>query len=194
MRDGRLLRCKWVLHIILKLTSGRKRPSQLLREIEGIKDRVLFDRLSRLVNTGLVIREASGGYPKETYYYLKNPSEFLPLRDWIFSAGLSVEAVVKLFSCKWTLPIMKTLREPLTPSCIKRELAGISDKVLQERLRELERLGIVHREVLPSRPPRVLYSLTAKGQEILPLLLKLDAFTLCKPKKRSPCPSPERDS
>lgn len=46
---------------------------------------------------------------------------------------------------------------------IRRNISGISTKVLTDRLRSLEELGLVHREVHPTSPPAVEYSLTELG-------------------------------
>ncbi len=60
---------------------------------------------------------------------------------------------------------------------LRRMLPGISPRVLSQKLRELERNGMVHREVLASRPPQVRYSLTDRGWTIAwlaqPVLLYL---------------------
>jgi DNA-binding HxlR family transcriptional regulator len=196
MRKGKrsVLSCKWALQIIILLTEGKKRPSQIMKEIDGLGERILFDRLSRLVNAGLIQRWTNGGYPRESYYYLKDPEEFLPLREWLMKVNFPLEDLVKLASCKWTLPILNSLNEPRTPSQIKKILKGISDKVLQERLRKLERLELIERAVLPTRPPTVIYSLTKNGKENLPLLNRLSTVILCKPKRHSQVPSPVRDS
>lgn len=47
-----------------------------------------------------------------------------------------------------------------------RSVVGISAKVLTENLRDLEMAGIVLRKVYPEVPPRVEYSLTAKGEDL----------------------------
>lgn len=47
---------------------------------------------------------------------------------------------------------------------------GISAKVLTQRLKRLEGHGIVHREVMPTSPPTVEYSLTEIGQELVPAI------------------------
>ncbi|MBT2506132.1 helix-turn-helix transcriptional regulator [Streptomyces sp. ISL-98] len=47
---------------------------------------------------------------------------------------------------------------------LKRQVPGVSEKMLIQQLRELESDGIVHREVYPEVPPRVEYSLTEMGQ------------------------------
>ena len=46
----------------------------------------------------------------------------------------------------------------------------ISARVLTQQLRELEEDGVIHREVFPVVPPRVEYSLTARGRSLLPIL------------------------
>ena len=49
-------------------------------------------------------------------------------------------------------------------------LVGASAKVLTEQLRELERCGMIRRQVLPARPPRTSYGLTPFGESVLPVL------------------------
>ncbi|MEV6901272.1 winged helix-turn-helix transcriptional regulator [Amycolatopsis sp. NPDC051372] len=56
---------------------------------------------------------------------------------------------------------------------LKRSVAGISEKMLIQSLRELEHDGIVHREAYTEIPPRVEYSLTERGQALNTALLSL---------------------
>ena len=53
---------------------------------------------------------------------------------------------------------------------------GISDRLLSERLRELEAVGIVKREVSPGPPVRFRYELTSAGHELEPALGALEAW------------------
>lgn len=55
-------------------------------------------------------------------------------------------------------------------------IPGISDRLLTERLRELEAEGVLDRRVLPGPPVRVEYSLTAKGQELEGVIRALSAW------------------
>ena len=72
---------------------------------------------------------------------------------------------------KWTILVIRDLAEGRTRFCeLERSLAGISPRTLSLRLRELEAQGIVARETFPEVPPRVEYSLTAKGNALLPLI------------------------
>lgn len=56
---------------------------------------------------------------------------------------------------------------------LKRTLADITPKMLTQTLRELEEDGLVHRKVYPEVPPKVEYSLTEVGQELIPLIRHL---------------------
>ncbi len=49
---------------------------------------------------------------------------------------------------------------------LKREVDGISTKVLTERLRMLEEIGIIDRDYKPTIPPQVTYKLTERGKEL----------------------------
>jgi DNA-binding HxlR family transcriptional regulator len=51
-----------------------------------------------------------------------------------------------------------------------RALAGITQKMLTQQLRELEKDGIVHRQVYPQIPPKVEYSLTPLGESLRPVV------------------------
>lgn len=53
---------------------------------------------------------------------------------------------------------------------LRRDIAGVSPKVLTQQLRQLERDGLVHREQFAEMPLRVVYSLTELGRSVLPLL------------------------
>ena len=75
--------------------------------------------------------------------------------------------LVTLLADKWTIPIVHLLaRGGRRPGEMRREVKGISQKMLTQTLRSLERYGIVERKVHPTVPPRVDYSLTALGRTL----------------------------
>lgn len=76
---------------------------------------------------------------------------------------------------KWKLPIICLLASgnPIRYSSIKRKLDGITNMMLAQSLKELEAVGIVHREQYNEVPPRVEYTLTNKGSSIVPILMQL---------------------
>jgi len=69
----------------------------------------------------------------------------------------------------WTPNILWYLREgPRRFNELRRDIDGVSGKVLSQRLRRLQSDGIVTRTVMPTSPPTVDYELTDFGREILP--------------------------
>ena len=75
--------------------------------------------------------------------------------------------VTNLVSRKWTLAIVRALDiHTKRHSELNKELLGITQKVLTETLRDMERSGIVDRIIHPTIPPRVEYQLTNTGLEL----------------------------
>ena len=82
-----------------------------------------------------------------------------------------VATTVQLIGSKWKLLILRNLlARPWRFNELKKDLAGISQKVLTDSLRSLENDGIVTRTVYPEIPPRVEYSLTELGRSLKPIL------------------------
>ena len=78
---------------------------------------------------------------------------------------------------KWTILVIRDLADGHTRFCeLERSLEGISPRTLSLRLRALEEEGIVERQTFPEVPPRVEYSLTAKGRALLPLIEDMRSF------------------
>ncbi|CAL2085868.1 helix-turn-helix domain-containing protein [Tenacibaculum sp. 190524A02b] len=81
---------------------------------------------------------------------------------------------VKVFSGKWKLFIIVRLIDgPLRYGQIKVDCENISEKMLTNQLKELEEDGIVNRKVYAEVPPKVVYSLTPLGKELLEALVPL---------------------
>ncbi len=82
-----------------------------------------------------------------------------------------VEATLKVIDGRWKVLILRELFQALKRfSELHRALEGITQKMLTQQLRELERDGVVHREVYPQVPPKVEYSLTLLGRSLKPIL------------------------
>lgn len=82
-----------------------------------------------------------------------------------------------LLSGRWKYFILWFLKDDTKRfSEIKKFLSGISQGSLTKQLKELESDGLIHREVFPEVPPRVEYSLTEMGQEILPILKMMESY------------------
>jgi len=68
---------------------------------------------------------------------------------------------------------------------LRTDIPQISAKMLSTRLRDLERKGVVQRQIVPTSPPSAEYSLTALGQELMPAINAIVEIGL-KLKKRRP--------
>lgn len=87
-------------------------------------------------------------------------------------AADGVGAVLKIIEGRWKMIILFHLftRDLLRFSELERAIPGVSQKMLIQQLRELERDGMVARTVHPQVPPKVEYALTARGRAICPAL------------------------
>lgn len=79
-----------------------------------------------------------------------------------------VESLFRQMSGPWTMSILWHLNQegPLRFGVLRRLLAGISTKVLTQRLRMLEAESLIYRDHNPTIPPQVTYGLTPKGKEL----------------------------
>jgi DNA-binding HxlR family transcriptional regulator len=69
---------------------------------------------------------------------------------------------------KWTVLVVYTLRNgPVRFNMLRRQVEGISQRMLTLTLRGLERDGLISRTVIPTVPPRVEYALTSLGHSFL---------------------------
>jgi DNA-binding HxlR family transcriptional regulator len=84
---------------------------------------------------------------------------------------------VELIGRRWTGAVIRALvGGPLRFNELLATVPGLSDRLLSERLRELEREHIVHREVSPGPPVRVEYGLTERGAELEPAIRAIAAW------------------
>lgn len=90
-------------------------------------------------------------------------------RGKTYKCGIDVTLAV--IGGKWKTSILWHLAiETMRFSQLQRQFSATTRKMLTQQLRELERDGLVHREVYPQVPPKVEYSLTEKGHSVMPIL------------------------
>jgi len=82
--------------------------------------------------------------------------------------GCPMDSLLRLLMGPWTTYILWVLRSngPTRFGELKRRVAGVSAKMLTERLRMLEEAGVVYRDCQPTVPPQVTYGLTPRGEEL----------------------------
>jgi DNA-binding HxlR family transcriptional regulator len=84
------------------------------------------------------------------------------------STPCAIHGLLEVLARPWTMHILWTL------STLRRQVEGISSRVLTERLRGLEQKGIVFREYEPTIPPAVTYGITKRMQDIGQILDELN--------------------
>jgi DNA-binding HxlR family transcriptional regulator len=85
----------------------------------------------------------------------------------IFDTRCEGHQILEKIANKWTILIIYALTQGKKRySDLKQQIMGISPKVLVQNLRNLERSGLIKREVFPTVPPRVDYSLTPLGESL----------------------------
>ena len=96
--------------------------------------------------------------------------EIFPLPPDVYEANCPTRHVLDLIADKWATLIIGLLEvQPMRFAALHKRIGGISQKMLTQTLRGLERDGMVQRTVYAEVPPRVEYALTPPGR------------TLCKP-------------
>ena len=85
--------------------------------------------------------------------------------------GCPVQATANVIAGKWKVLIIWHLAfQPLRFSELRKLLKGVSEKVLTSQLRDLERDGVIARDIVGTVPPQVTYRLTSAGEELLPAM------------------------
>lgn len=103
--------------------------------------------------------------------------------DWIatYRRDCPSRTVVEMLANKWVLYVLAALRRhdrPMRFSELRRLLDGITQKMLTQTLRALERDGLVNRTVYPTVPPSVEYGLTELGVEAGRLTSAIGAWSV----------------
>jgi DNA-binding HxlR family transcriptional regulator len=92
--------------------------------------------------------------------------------------GGSVATVVEdVVGCKWTLHILERIRQGVVrPGALQRSAAGLSTKVMNQRLRKLVRYGVLEKHTYPGRILHVEYRLTPFGERITAILEQIETL------------------
>ncbi|MBK6895703.1 MAG: helix-turn-helix transcriptional regulator [Alphaproteobacteria bacterium] len=81
---------------------------------------------------------------------------------------------IRIIGGKWKIPILYTLRnETLRFNELQKALPGVTQKMLTQQLRELEKDGLVIRKVFAQVPPKVEYTITPLARKLEPILNSL---------------------
>ena len=95
----------------------------------------------------------------------------------VFEAHCPARRLLDVLAEKWTLLIIHALAHgPLRTGELRRQIGGISEKMLIQSLRTLQDHGLVERRSYSEVPPRVDYRLTEVGLTLTPIVKTLDAW------------------
>jgi len=95
-----------------------------------------------------------------------------------FSAACPCRDILASVATKWTVLVLAVLTEGTTRfNALRRRIQGVTQKALTQKLRELERLGLVSRRIYAEVPPRVEYTLTPLGHSLVEVLDDIKAWT-----------------
>lgn len=90
-----------------------------------------------------------------------------------------IQRTIALIGDKWKILVLCTLMDGTKRfGELQRAMEGITPKVLTRQLRDLERDGLIERQVYPQVPPRVDYSLTPLGLSLMPILQQLHQWAV----------------
>jgi DNA-binding HxlR family transcriptional regulator len=96
----------------------------------------------------------------------------------VFRADCPSRPILDQIADKWSMMVMALLERPTRFNELKRGLEGITQRVLTQTLRRLERNGMIRRTVLPTSPVGVEYSLTPLGESLREPFGRLYAWTV----------------
>jgi DNA-binding HxlR family transcriptional regulator len=118
--------------------------------------------------------------PSSTHFYVPiSPEE----REACLGPDGAVAHVVRMMRMiqgRWKLPILFRLyADPSMRTLqLKRDLPGVSQKMLTQHLRELADDGLIERDDFGEKPLRVEYRLSEKGKQLLPVLIAMRQFSI----------------
>lgn len=98
--------------------------------------------------------------------------------DSVGGVGCGLKRVLDLIGGKWKILILCAMNQygTIRYGELRRVIAGITNTMLAQSLKELEEDGLIQRTVYDERPIRVNYDLTDKTEALIPILLELQAW------------------
>jgi DNA-binding HxlR family transcriptional regulator len=184
-----VLQEKWSPHVIRALLEGPKGFNELAR-ITGVSPVTLSQRLEQLETLGLVRKTVLSEQPPRVSIELLPPGvAFERVLEALYTWGgqhldprlesglLEAEEAIDVLQGRWAMGVVRILLNgPCRVNELARALGGANPTTLTQRLERLERLGMVHREVVTLMPPRTIVSLTEAGAAIRPVFDALEAW------------------
>lgn len=96
----------------------------------------------------------------------------------LFAVDCPSRPILDQIADKWSMMVLAVVQQPTRFNEIKRRLSGVTQRVLTQTLRRLERNGMITRRVIPTSPIGVEYALTPLGESLLEPFGKLYDWTI----------------
>ncbi|MDP1538103.1 MAG: helix-turn-helix domain-containing protein [Burkholderiales bacterium] len=95
----------------------------------------------------------------------------------ISAASSGYRQLEDVVGCKWSVSVLQAVAEGIArPGALERHIAGISTKVLSERLRKLTHYGLLDKQVYAEVPPRTEYALTPDGKRLVAIISQIQTL------------------
>ena len=95
-----------------------------------------------------------------------------------YAAPCAMLVMLERVANRWAILVLALVYDrPIRFNQLRRDLGGVSQKMLSQTLKALERDGLIHREVIPSVPIMVEYSITPRGSSLLETFRELQSWT-----------------
>ncbi|MGW5336798.1 winged helix-turn-helix transcriptional regulator [Streptomyces bauhiniae] len=96
----------------------------------------------------------------------------------LFAVDCPSRPILDQIADKWSMMVLAVVQQPTRFNEIKRRLSGVTQRVLTQTLRRLERNGMITRRVIPTSPIGVEYALTPLGESLLEPFGRLYGWTI----------------
>ena len=91
-----------------------------------------------------------------------------------------IEATFKIIGKKWTILVLREMFRGITQfNRFLERIKGLTPKVLTNRLKELEKSGIISRKIVSESPVRIQYKLTGLGKQLESVMFSAASFSMC---------------
>jgi DNA-binding HxlR family transcriptional regulator len=131
---------------------------------------------TRMVAAPRVVRKRAPNGPHPTFRWILLKAQKKGIVGLEPGEGVA-RMVEDIVGCKWSLTVLALVRRGVNrPGAMEHAVPRLSAKVLNERLRKLQRFGILAKQSFPEVPPRVEYSLTPFGSRFVDLVDRIEAL------------------
>ena len=164
--------------LLSALSKAPVRSLELERRVSSLDRKALFTLLADLVTGGLVDRRQDGDSPLTAVCEL-SPSghDAVQLLSLWGRAGLPVQHISRVVGVSWMQEILAAAADGWrSVSDFQGISPGLRKAVLQERLKTLEEVGLLHRQAINTKPVTIHYVLAVEVADIRPLLERLAAM------------------